>query len=50
MNGLCDTRLAPENVTLSASAMDALMQALQAPVDPGAVGVTTTPSWPNRRS
>jgi aspartate/methionine/tyrosine aminotransferase len=47
MNGLYDTRFAPENVTVSASAMNALMQALQAPVDPGEVVVTTTPSWPN---
>ena len=47
MNGLYGTRLAPDNVTVSASAMNALMLAMQALVDPGDVVVTTTPSWPN---
>jgi aspartate/methionine/tyrosine aminotransferase len=47
MNGLYGTRLAPENVTVSASAMNALMLAMQALVDPGDVVVTTAPAWPN---
>jgi aspartate/methionine/tyrosine aminotransferase len=47
MNGLYGTRLAPDNVTVSASAMNALMLAMQALVDPGDVVVTTTPAWPN---
>jgi aspartate/methionine/tyrosine aminotransferase len=47
MNGLYGTRLARENVTVSASGMNALMLAMQALVDPGDVVVTTTPSWPN---
>ena len=47
MNGLYGTRLAPENVIVSASAMNALMLVMQALVDPGDVVVTTTPSWPN---
>jgi aspartate/methionine/tyrosine aminotransferase len=47
MNGVYGTRLAPENVTVSASAMNALMLTMQALVDPGDVVVTTTPSWPN---
>jgi aspartate/methionine/tyrosine aminotransferase len=34
-------------VTVSASALNALMLAMQALVDPGDVVVTTTPSWPN---
>jgi aspartate/methionine/tyrosine aminotransferase len=42
-----DHRVGPQNVTVSASAMNALMQALQTLVDPGAVVVTTTPSCPN---
>ncbi|MGH6897992.1 MAG: pyridoxal phosphate-dependent aminotransferase [Geminicoccaceae bacterium] len=47
MNGLYGTRLAAENVIVSASAMNALMLVMQALVDPGDVVVTTTPSWPN---
>ena len=47
MNGLYRTRLQPENVIVSASAMNALMLVMQALVDPGDVVVTTTPSWPN---
>jgi aspartate/methionine/tyrosine aminotransferase len=47
MNGLYGTRLRPENVIVSASAMNALMLVMQALVDPGDVVVTTTPSWPN---
>jgi aspartate/methionine/tyrosine aminotransferase len=47
MNGLYGTRLAAEHVTVSASAMNALMLAIQALLDPGDVVVTTTPSWPN---
>ena len=47
MNGLYGARLAPENVIVSASAMNALMLVMQALVDPGDVVVTTTPSWPN---
>jgi aspartate aminotransferase len=35
------------HLTVSASAMNALMLAMQALVDPGDVVVTTTPSWPN---
>ena len=47
MNGLYGARLTPENVIVSASAMNALMLVMQALVDPGDVVVTTTPSWPN---
>jgi aspartate/methionine/tyrosine aminotransferase len=47
MNGLYGTRLAAANVIVSASAMNALMLAMQALVDPGEVVVTTAPSWPN---
>jgi aspartate aminotransferase len=47
MNGLYGTRLSAANVIVSASAMNALMLAMQALVDPGGVVVTTTPSWPN---
>jgi aspartate/methionine/tyrosine aminotransferase len=47
MNGLYGTRLSADNVIVSASAMNALMLAMQALVDPGDVVVTTTPSWPN---
>jgi aspartate aminotransferase len=47
MNGLYGARLAPGNVIVSASAMNALMLVMQALVDPGDVVVTTTPSWPN---
>jgi aspartate/methionine/tyrosine aminotransferase len=47
MNGLYRSRLAPENVIVSASAMNALMLVMQALVDPGDVVVSTTPSWPN---
>jgi aspartate aminotransferase len=47
MNRLYGARLGPENVIVSASAMNALMLVMQALVDPGDVVVTTTPSWPN---
>jgi aspartate/methionine/tyrosine aminotransferase len=47
MNRLYRTRLQPENVIISASAMNALMLVMQALVDPGDLVVTTTPSWPN---
>jgi aspartate/methionine/tyrosine aminotransferase len=47
MNGLYGRHLGPENVIVSASAMNALMLVMQALVDPGDVVVTTTPSWPN---
>jgi aspartate aminotransferase len=47
MNGLYGTRLAADNVIVSASAMNALMLVMQALIDPGDVVVTTTPSWPN---
>jgi aspartate/methionine/tyrosine aminotransferase len=47
MNGLYGARLGPDNVIVSASAMNALMLVMQAMVDPGDVVVTTTPSWPN---
>jgi aspartate aminotransferase len=47
MNGLYGACLGPENVIVSASAMNALMLVMQALVDPGDVVVTTTPSWPN---
>src|SRR5687767_7477075 len=47
MNRLYPTRLQPENVIVSASAMNALMLVMQALVDPGDLVVTTTPSWPN---
>src|SRR5690606_14140037 len=47
MNGLYGTRLQPDNVIVSASAMNALKLVMQALVDPGDVVVTTTPSWPN---
>jgi aspartate/methionine/tyrosine aminotransferase len=47
MNGLYGAGLGPENVIVSASAMNALMLVMQALVDPGDAVVTTTPSWPN---
>ena len=47
MNGLYGTRLAANNVVVSASAMNALMLVMQALVDPGDEVVTTAPSWPN---
>jgi aspartate/methionine/tyrosine aminotransferase len=47
MNGLYGTRLAPTNVIVSASAMNALMLVMQALVDPDEVVVTTAPAWPN---
>jgi aspartate/methionine/tyrosine aminotransferase len=47
MNGLYRTRLGPENVIVSASAMNALMLVMQSLVDPDDVVVTTTPAWPN---
>jgi aspartate/methionine/tyrosine aminotransferase len=47
MNGLYGTRLAADNVIVSASAMNALMLVMQALVDPGDEVVTTAPSWPN---
>jgi aspartate aminotransferase len=47
MNRLYGTRLGPENVIVSASAMNALMLVMQALVDPDDVVVTTTPAWPN---
>jgi aspartate aminotransferase len=47
MNRLYGARLGPENVIVSASAMNALMLVMQALVDPGDAVVTTTPSWPN---
>jgi aspartate/methionine/tyrosine aminotransferase len=47
LNRLYRARLGPENVIVSASAMNALMLVMQALVDPGDVVVTTTPSWPN---
>jgi aspartate/methionine/tyrosine aminotransferase len=47
MNRLYGSRVAPDNVVVSASAMNALMLVMQALVDPGDVVVTTTPAWPN---
>jgi aspartate/methionine/tyrosine aminotransferase len=47
MSGLYGTHLEAENVIVSASAMNALMLAMQALVDPGDAVVTTTPAWPN---
>ncbi|MGH6944030.1 MAG: pyridoxal phosphate-dependent aminotransferase [Geminicoccaceae bacterium] len=47
MNRLYRTALVPDNVIVSASAMNALMLVMQALVDPGDVVVTTTPAWPN---
>ncbi len=47
MNGLYRTRLGPENVVVSASAMNGLMLVMQSLVDPDDVVVTTTPAWPN---
>jgi aspartate/methionine/tyrosine aminotransferase len=47
MNRLYGTALAPANVVVSASAMNALMLVMQALVDPGDAVVTTTPAWPN---
>ena len=47
MNRLYGTRLGPQNVIVSASAMNALMLVMQALVDQGDVVVTTTPAWPN---
>ena len=47
MNGLYGERLTPEDMIVSASAMNALMLVMQALVDPGDMVVTTTPSWPN---
>jgi aspartate aminotransferase len=47
MNRLYGSRFGPENVIVSASAMNALMLVMQALVDPGDVVVTTTPAWPN---
>jgi aspartate/methionine/tyrosine aminotransferase len=47
MNALYGTRLAANNVIVSASAMNALMLVMQALVDPGDEVVTTAPSWPN---
>jgi aspartate/methionine/tyrosine aminotransferase len=47
MNGLYGTGLGPENVIVSASAMNALMLVMQSLVDPDDVVVTTTPAWPN---
>jgi aspartate aminotransferase len=47
MNRLYGARFGPENVIVSASAMNALMLVMQALVDPGDAVVTTTPSWPN---
>jgi aspartate aminotransferase len=47
MNRLYGGQLGPENVIVSASAMNALMLVMQALVDPDDVVVTTTPAWPN---
>jgi aspartate/methionine/tyrosine aminotransferase len=47
MGRLYRRRLPPENVIVSASAMNALMLVMQALVDPDDVVVTTTPAWPN---
>jgi aspartate aminotransferase len=47
MSRLYGTTLVPDNVIVSASAMNALMLVMQALVDPGDVVVTTTPAWPN---
>jgi aspartate/methionine/tyrosine aminotransferase len=47
MNRLYGTRLAPDNVIVSASGMNALMLVMQSLIDPGDAVVTTTPAWPN---
>ena len=47
LNRLYGSRAGPDNVIVSASAMNALMLVMQALVDPGDVVVTTTPAWPN---
>lgn len=47
MSRLYGTRLSPEQVTVSASGMNALMLVMQALVEPGDTVITTTPSWPN---
>jgi aspartate/methionine/tyrosine aminotransferase len=47
MNRLYGTSLGPDNVIVSASAMNALMLVMQSLIDPGDVVVTTTPAWPN---
>ena len=47
MNRLYGTALGPDNVIVSASAMNALMLVMQALVDPDDNVVTTTPAWPN---
>jgi aspartate/methionine/tyrosine aminotransferase len=47
MSRLYDRSIGPENVIVSASAMNALMLVMQALVDPDDVVVTTTPAWPN---
>jgi aspartate aminotransferase len=47
MNRLYGARFGPENVIVSASAMNALMLVMQALVDPDDTVVTTTPAWPN---
>ena len=47
LNRLYGSRVGPDNVIVSASAMNALMLVMQALVDPGDTVVTTTPAWPN---
>jgi aspartate aminotransferase len=47
MSRLYGRSILPENVIVSASAMNALMLVMQALVDPDDVVVTTTPAWPN---
>ena len=47
MNGLYGTDLAPENITVSASAMNALMLATQVVAEPGRRMVLLAPTWPN---
>ena len=47
MNRLYGTAFEPDNVIVSASAMNALMLVMQALVDPDDTVVTTTPAWPN---
>jgi aspartate aminotransferase len=47
MSRLYGRSIGPENVIVSASAMNALMLVMQALVDPDDVVVTTTPAWPN---
>jgi aspartate/methionine/tyrosine aminotransferase len=47
MNRLYRRQFEPENVIVSASAMNALMLVMQALVDPDDTVVTTTPAWPN---